>query len=450
MAAITARAVAAPCLTLAMPASATLPATAPAAPRVLILHAGIGHGHRVCAEGVAAELRAELPAAHVSLRGGLGAKWGPKRLLLERGVRWQLERWPRSYHVLYTLAVRWAPGRRAALALLYTTSRRSLLSLVANQAPHVIVSTYPGLTAPLGRLRQRAQLEVPLCALITDLASLHYWAHPGVDLHLAAYPESLEEIAVVSGAAPAHAVRPPLDPEHWRARDRSQARHSLQLTDDSSIVVISGGGWGIGDLRGAAAAALAIPRTHVVVVCGENRLAARRLSQHYHGNSRVHVIGYTTAMADLLRAADVLVHSTGGLTSLEAAAHGLPVVAYGFGYGHIQHNVAAMVRHRLATSAGNADELTTRLREALAQPRATPASNGKPTAASAVIALLAAPADPAGNGANPDPPRRATPHTTNRAARPDAPATRRRGIERIGAALEGLLIRRSHRTRTRT
>jgi UDP-N-acetylglucosamine:LPS N-acetylglucosamine transferase len=374
---------------------------APTAPRLLVLYAGVGHGHRVAAEGVAAELRAALPDAHVALHDGLGAKWGARRLLLERLIRWQLARWPSSYHVAYTLAVRWSPGRRAAIALLCASSGRSLLSLIATETPDVIVSTYPGLTAPLGRLRQRGRLDVPVCALVTDLASLHFWAHPGIDSHLAAYPQSLLEIAAIAGAAPACAVRPPLHAAHWRARERSQAHRALRLRPDAPVVLISGGGWGIGDLHGAVTGALAVADAQVVVVCGDNQPAARRLTRAYQDDPRVRVIGYTDAMPDLLRAADALVHSTGGLTCLEAAVHGCPVIAYGFAYGHVRHNVAAMVRLGLAGSARRPEELTRRLQVALAQPAAAYELNGTPTAAS-VILSLAALGDASTNGAAPD------------------------------------------------
>jgi UDP-N-acetylglucosamine:LPS N-acetylglucosamine transferase len=357
------------------------------APRVLILHAGVGHGHRVAAEGVARELRAVLPSAHVALRDGLGAPRGVQRLLLERLIRWQLRCWPRSYHLAYMLAVRWAPGRRAALALLSATSRRRLLALISSETPDVIVSTYPGLTAPLGRLRERKRLDVPVCALITDLASLYFWAHPGIDLHLAVYEQSLREIATISGSSPARAVRPPLRTAHWHPRGRSEARCALRLRLDAPVVLISGGGWGIGDLCGAVQGALAVAGTQVLVVCGENDAAARRLTRAYEDNRRVHVLGFTDAMPDLLRAADALVHSTGGLTCLEAAAHGCPVIAYGFSYGHVRHNVAAMVRVGVASTAGDPAELAARLRAALAQPPPTFELNGKPTAASVILSL---------------------------------------------------------------
>jgi processive 1,2-diacylglycerol beta-glucosyltransferase len=360
--------------------------------RVLILYAGVGHGHRVAAEGVAGELRRSQPSPEVALHDGFGARRSLQRLLLERLTRWQLLRWPRTYHVTYALAVRWPAGRRVALALLCATSRRPLLALIAAEKPDVIVSTYPGLTACLGRLRERADVDVPVSALVTDLASLHFWAHPGVDIHLAAYPESLEEIARISGSSTAYAVRPPLLPEHWLARGRAQAREALSLDRDAPVVLISGGGWGIGDLSGAIAAALQLGDVQVVVVCGENRAADERLRRAHAREPRVRVLGHTRAMPDLLRAADVLVHSTGGVTCLEAAAHGCPVIAYGFSYGHVHHNVRAMVRLGLGTSASTPNELIRCLLAALTHPPARRPPDGRPTAASLILALATAPA----------------------------------------------------------
>ncbi len=70
-------------------------------------------------------------------------------------------------------------------------------------------------------------------------------------------------------------------------------------------------------------------------------------------------------MADLLGASDVLVHSTGGMTCLEAAAQGCPVIAYGFAHGHVRHNTRAMVRHGLIRHARNSHQLTRELLQTL-------------------------------------------------------------------------------------
>ena len=243
------------------------------------------------------------PDVRVAVHNGLGAARGPVRVFLERFIRWQLTHCPPAYSFSYFIGVRLETraSDRARSAL--RSSRSRLGALIDTERPDVVVSTYPGITAPLGVMRQRGRLHVPVCALVTDCASLHFWAHPGADLHLASYPESLAEIPAITDGAPARAARPPLGLAHWTRRGRGIARHALGLDPELPLVLVSGGGWGIGDLRGAIEGALRIEPSQVIAVCGENELATRRLSSHYKSHSRVRVLGYTHAMAELLGAA---------------------------------------------------------------------------------------------------------------------------------------------------
>ena len=55
---------------------------------------------------------------------------------------------------------------------------------IESHAPDVVVSTYPGINPVLGRLRQRGRLSACVCTTVLDLASLEFWAHRGIDLHL--------------------------------------------------------------------------------------------------------------------------------------------------------------------------------------------------------------------------------------------------------------------------
>ena len=81
--------------------------------------------------------------------------------------------------------------------------------MIAEHDPDVVVSTYPGVTAVLGMLRQNRRLMVPAHSAITDLAGLRYWAHPGVDLHYVTHPESIEEVERIAGPASVEWARPP-------------------------------------------------------------------------------------------------------------------------------------------------------------------------------------------------------------------------------------------------
>ncbi len=68
-------------------------------------------------------------------------------------------------------------------------------------------------------------------------------------------------------------------------------------------------------------------------------------------------MGFTNRMSDMLAAANVLIHSSAGLTVLEAIIRGCPVISYGFGYGHVRVSNQALERFKLAQVARTEAEL---------------------------------------------------------------------------------------------
>src|SRR5262249_58181244 len=123
------------------------------------------------------------------------------------------------------------------------------------------------------------------------------------------------------------------------------------LPPDVPVIVVSGGGWGVGDIAGAVDAGLAANGAVVVVMCGRNEVLHRRVASRYALEPRVRAIGFTDQVPELFSAADVLVHSTAGLTVLEAHLCGCPTISYGWGRGHIRANNPAFLRFRLAAVA---------------------------------------------------------------------------------------------------
>jgi hypothetical protein len=93
-------------------------------------------------------------------------------------------------------------------------------------------------------------------------------------------------------------------------------------------------------------------------------------------------------MCEWLSAADALVHSTAGLTMLEAELCGTWAISYGWGVGHIRVNNAAYRRFGLAAVAQDPSELAAAVRAALGAPRPRPEDVGRwPSAAAAVLEL---------------------------------------------------------------
>ena len=137
-------------------------------------------------------------------------------------------------------------------------ARRRLAARIAAFGPDVIVSTYPAATLVLGELRARGELRVPAVSAITDLAGLRSWTHPDVDVHLITHPESAAEVREL---APRTEIRAGQRPHLAGVRAWSSTRHESRVassgsTPETQVVVVSGGGWAVGDLSGAVAETL--------------------------------------------------------------------------------------------------------------------------------------------------------------------------------------------------
>ncbi|MEA2272390.1 MAG: processive 1,2-diacylglycerol beta-glucosyltransferase, partial [Solirubrobacteraceae bacterium] len=271
-----------------------------AAPRVLILTASVGEGHDLPARVLAAGIRERRPDARVDVVDGLSAMGWPLSAVAGGGQRLMSYRLRFLLDAQYALFGRCAPLRAAGKALLGALGARGLRRLVAETAPDVIASTYPGTTEVLGRLRRRGSLDVPVVSAITDLSALHYWAARGVDVHLVIHPESAAEVRAIAGETEVVAVRGLYEPAMLAPIDRSAARAALSLPAEGPVVVVSGGGWGVGDLAGAMATALEVPDVFVVALCGRNEKARARLEKRFGTNPRARVEGFTERMSDHL------------------------------------------------------------------------------------------------------------------------------------------------------
>ncbi len=371
-------------------AASVIPAGEPDAeskPRqVLIISADIGEGHDLPARAVSREFRDEDPDAQVSIVNGLPAMGFILTKVLRENSAFMFRWLPWLFDFQYTLFMRFGPTRWLARRLLTALGRRGLMRLIRAHDPDLIVSTYPGVTAVLGELRRTGRLDVPCYSSITDLAGLRFWAHPGIDLHFVTHPESIEEVERIAGPGSVRWAKPPTSPAFLAARSRADARRALGLPAEGKVIAVSGGGWGVGDLSGATRAALSVPDATVLCLCGRNDKLRARVAKRFAGEPRLKLMGFTDRMGDVLAASDALVHSSAGLTVLEAIIRGCPVISYGFGYGHVRASNAALERFGLAQVARSERDLGPALERALAhRPEPDTSFARRPSTASLIL-----------------------------------------------------------------
>jgi UDP-glucose 4-epimerase len=217
-------------------------------PRVLVLTADIGEGHDLPARVIKADLEAEVPGTEVEIANGLEAMGRISSSVARDGSRFTFRWMPWLFDIQYWLITKFAPTRWLMHHLSYTLGARGLVRLIEKHDPDVVISTYPGVTAVLGMLRENRRLLIPVQSAITDLAGLRYWAHPGVDLHFVTHPESIEEVEKLAGPGSVEWMRPPISSDFLMPRTRTDARAALGVPAHDRLFLVSGGGWGIGDL----------------------------------------------------------------------------------------------------------------------------------------------------------------------------------------------------------
>jgi UDP-N-acetylglucosamine:LPS N-acetylglucosamine transferase len=356
-------------------------------PRATVFTASIGAGHDLPAELLAAELRQEH-GWEVDIVDALALAGG----VIERSITGTTFESPLrnrmfdlEHRVLHDIAL----THRIAGLLGELLAGRQVLRHLAQARPDLAISTYPGSTEVLGRLRRHGRIAVPCVAAITDLAALRFWACRGIDLHLVTQAESMPEVRAIAGpATEIRHVRGLSDPRFTSGHlpSRAHARATLDLPAEVPVAVVSGGGWAVGDLAGATEAVLdADPRACVLILCGTSESRRLELAAAFAAEDRVRAMGFTDRMPDVLAAADVLIHSTAGLTVMEALIVGCRVISYGWGVGHIRANNAAFAEHGMATVVDDRSGLRDAVLDAFAHPgRPDPSFAALPTAAEVV------------------------------------------------------------------
>jgi processive 1,2-diacylglycerol beta-glucosyltransferase len=360
--------------------------------RVLVLSADVGEGHAAAARALAEQIEASPEHAEVTVIDGLRAMGRVLRPVVEDGYRVQLRLIPWSYTVVYWLLEHVLPVRWLARRLLCLFGSRPLARTIERYDPDVVVSTYPAVTVVLARLRRRGEVSCTTVATITDLTGLFFWAQPGIDMHLVMYGESMPSVERIAGEGSVRLVRPLISAEFLQPRCATEARRQLGLPEDGRMVLVSGGGWGVGDIAGAVGEFVRTSEvTSIVCLAGRNEQAQRKLERLFAEEPRVHVYGFTDKMPELLAAADVLVHSTGGVTCLEARAAGTPVVSYGLPVGHARLNTREMAALDLLRLANDTDELREHVEASFADAAGVAEDGAAAPDPSAVDVVLSAP-----------------------------------------------------------
>jgi UDP-N-acetylglucosamine:LPS N-acetylglucosamine transferase len=303
-------------------------------PKILIISSDTGGGHRSAAAAIVAGVQKFFNGQSYAVRVVRAIE--ESHSITEKLVRlynWLLRRKQHWMKYLYWAVNRFRPETRE---FFYNRTVGYVRELFDRWCPHVVVSVHPLTQHAIARVLKELGLadRIPLITVVTDPCYGFWrgWACNDVTLYLVASEEAQRQL-IDYGVAPERIkisgmpVHPKFQfPDEQAA---SAARSALNLDPKKFTVFINAGWAGGGNIpqifREFARGDLDV---QAIFLAGKNE-ELRREAETLAAKAKfpIKVIGYSEHIEQLMCAANVMISKLGGLTTYEAFACHVPIIA---------------------------------------------------------------------------------------------------------------------------
>jgi processive 1,2-diacylglycerol beta-glucosyltransferase len=342
--------------------------------RVLILTVNIGGGHVRAAQALEDAFR-RLGAAR-AVRTADAMQYTSKlfRALFERAYRDVIRSAPDLYGWLYDRWNKPEPGRQRNLFEKLNT--RPVLKLLDEFEPDLVISTHVLPTGVVSWLREKRRIATPHAVVVTDFDVHGMWLCEHYEHYFVALEETKRHLEAVGvPAAKVSATGIPIHPVFARNQEKAEARRRLGLDPDLTTILVTSGSWGLGPVEELVRSLQSLrTRVQVIAVCAMNEQLKGnidRIVRDCSGDSRVQVVclGWTEQMHTYMSAADLVAGKTGGLTTSEALAKGLPFLVVNPIRGQEERNADHLLEEGAAIRCNNFPVLAYKVDRLLGDPK---------------------------------------------------------------------------------
>lgn len=341
-------------------------------PRLLIATAGVGAGHNAVAQTIRAAIRERWPAIDVRIVDVLDLVPTLLRSVVISLNSFAMMRLPWLFGRLYHASDRsrsssFTVGERLGHVVVGRLLFR-FRTLVEEFRPDVILHTHWYSIMVLSAGQTSKQVCSQQAVVVTDILAHRYWYSPHTDRWFVAAPETIEKLKVwgvneasvtVSGI-PVHHV--------WDgASDSERIRNEWSLPAGRAVVLLTGGATiTVGRIPELAQRLHSTcPGAVVVVLCGTNRRLYSRLQQLPAAGSTLFAIPFTDRAHELVSIASLFVTKSGGVTTAECLAAGVPMLLLPPLPGQEAENAAWLEKQGAAVVARSTQDVVLQVRRLL-------------------------------------------------------------------------------------
>jgi processive 1,2-diacylglycerol beta-glucosyltransferase len=343
------------------------------AKRILVLSASVGAGHLRAAQAVELALKELDPNAEVKNLDVLEFTNAAFRRIYAQLYLDLVNRAPHVLGYFYDQMDR-KPANQMGDRLRYAWEKLNLLKFrefLKDEPWDLVVNTHFLPAEMIAALRRKHKLQQPQVTVTTDFETHRLWVNQPCDHYFTATEEGAINLA--RWGIPRETISVtgiPIHPAFHRLPDRKSCLAKHGIIGDRPVLLQLAGGFGVGPIEELFNSILSIETpVELVVVTGRNEKLKKKLEKRETpSRHRVHILGFTTDMHELMVAADLVMTKPGGLTTSEALACGAAMVVLNPIPGQESRNSDFLLENGAAIKINNVGTLTYKLGQLLNDP----------------------------------------------------------------------------------
>ena len=244
--------------------------------------------------------------------------------------------------------------------------------MVEDFNPDIVIATHFISEAVTENYRRKKKKRFKIAVTLTDYEFHPVWLFSNVDLYFTA-TEEVGRGLLFYGIPPDKIVTSgiPIHPKFSEEKDREELLVKYGLSNQSPVILISAGSFGVTPLAEVIGDFGAIKdEFQIMVVCGNNPKLRKDLEINQKSEPRLKkVFGFVDFMDELMALSDLLITKPGGITVSESMAVGVPMIFIEPIPGQEEANADYLVEQGVGVKARNLPVLLYKLGLLVRNPR---------------------------------------------------------------------------------
>jgi processive 1,2-diacylglycerol beta-glucosyltransferase len=200
------------------------------------------------------------------------------------------------------------------------------------ERPQVVISTQFFASNVVAGLKRKKEIDSTLISVVTDFGAHTFWESEEVDIFVVASEDTKRDL--IQRRIPPekiHVLGIPIEAPP-KGLNKVQLRKEIGLKQDLFTILLVGGGFGVGPIKELVfsldkLSADIKDKVQLLVVCSRNQKLLQQMKEitpKISINNKL--FGFVSDLYMMMLASDVIISKSGGLTTSESLASGLPML----------------------------------------------------------------------------------------------------------------------------